>query len=318
MSYSNNPLLPKARAAAIRLLVEQKLLLTVAARRSGIHRTTLWRWKRKWLDRNRNVQFTNDNRPSRKPGTQFRLAACTWLVPTRSSRPHTSPTALPQGIVGRIVYWRERHNRCAVVIHAHCLADGLQVSLASVKRVLKRLRLLRPVSKWKRYRKPIPRPNAVYPGTLVQTDTVHMVNLVTKQRVYLYTLVDVYSRWAYSEYHEHLSQQVSYGFLQRAQTRAGFQFRCIQSDNGPEYGTWLKDALIAQGILLRHSRVRKPNDNAHIERFNRTIQEECLEHRFPKPEIIHNQLQDYLAYYNEERLHLSLQCATPASMLQRS
>ena len=48
MSYSNNPLLPKARGQAVRLVVEQKLPLAVAARKSGIHRSTLWRWCRAW------------------------------------------------------------------------------------------------------------------------------------------------------------------------------------------------------------------------------------------------------------------------------
>lgn len=102
------------------------------------------------------------------------------------------------------------------------------------------------------------------------------------------------------------------------QDRAGFQFRCIQSDNGPEFGRWLNDQLQARSIVLRHSRVRKPNDNAHIERFNRTIQEEGLERLLPKPGLIHKQLEDYLEYYNHERLHSSLQYRTPAEMLQRS
>ncbi len=58
MSYSSNPLLPKARAQAVRLVVEQRMPLTIAARRSGVHRTTLWRWLRKWRQLNQNVQLT--------------------------------------------------------------------------------------------------------------------------------------------------------------------------------------------------------------------------------------------------------------------
>lgn len=202
-------------------------------------------------------------------------------------------------------------------MHAHCKAEGTLVSLASVKRVLKRLDMLRPVSKWKRYRSPVPRPPAVAPGMLVQTDTIHLVHPLTKQRVYLYTLIDVYSRWVYTEYHDHISQKLSYEFLKRGQAYAGFRFQVVQADNGPEFGTWLKDTLASQGITLRHSRVRKPNDNAHIERFNRTVQEEGLRNRHPKPETIHHQLFEYLDYYNDHRLHLSLECKTPGSMLQR-
>jgi len=318
MSYSNNPLLPKARADAVRLIVEQGLPLTIAARKSGVHRSTLWRWKCKWLKINENVQLENFNRPTRSLGKQFRLAACRWSIPTLSSRPHYSPGALPKEIIDRIVYWRKQHERCAAIVHAHCLREGVVVSLSSVKRVLKRLNLLRPVSNWKRYRPHIHRPLALAPGDLVQTDTVHLVDWQTKQRVYLYTLIDIYSRWTYVEYHEHISQRISEAFLMRGEAKAGIKFKCIQSDNGPEFGRWLNDQLQAKGIVLRHSRVRKPNDNAFIERFNRTIQEEGLARRFPKPDLIHKQLEEYLEYYNQERLHSSLQYRTPAEMLQRS
>jgi transposase InsO family protein len=292
--------------------------LTIAARRSGIHRTTLWRWKHKWLEINQNVQLENFNRPTRAAGSQFRQAALKWLVPTLSSKPHSSPAALPNWIVERIVYWRQQHERCAAVVHAHLRREGVIVSLSSVKRTLKRLNLLRPVSKWRKYRPHIPRPLALSPGDLVQTDTVHLVNVATRQRVYLFTLIDVYSRWTYVEYHDHISQRISYEFLKRGENEAGFKFKCIQSDNGPEFGKWLNDQLKAKYIVLRHSRVHKPNDNAFIERFNRTIQEEGLDRRFPNPVLIHKQLEDYLAYYNTERLHSSLQYRTPAEMLQRS
>lgn len=50
MSYSSNPLLPKARADAVRLLVIEQLPVAVAARKSGIHRSTLWRWHKQWQE----------------------------------------------------------------------------------------------------------------------------------------------------------------------------------------------------------------------------------------------------------------------------
>lgn len=106
MSYSNNPLLPKARAEAVRLVVEQQMPLTVAARRNGINRTTLWRWKQRWLEVNEHVQLENYNRPSRKTGKVFRLAACRWVVPTLSSRPHAHPHAVTKQIVERITHYR--------------------------------------------------------------------------------------------------------------------------------------------------------------------------------------------------------------------
>ncbi len=40
--------------------------------------------------------------------------------------------------------------------------------------------------------------------------------------------------------------------------------------------SYFEDRLTSQGISIRHTRLGRPNDNAHIERFNRTFgKEEC-------------------------------------------
>lgn len=317
MSYSSNPLLPKARAAALRLVVEDNLPIVVAARKSGIHRVTLWRWYKQWQELNQNVQLTNANRPNRVAGSKFRLAACKWLIPTRSSRPHSCSHATAQSIVERIQYYRHRYGRCAVVVHAYCVREGTVVSLSTVRRVLRRLGLTNR-RKWKQYRAAMPRPYVNKPGDLVQTDTVHLYDHTTKQRTYLYTLVDVCTRWAYVEHHSYISQQLAAAVIRRGQAYAGFHFDCVQADNGPEFGKLFEELIQEQGTTVRHSRVRRPNDNAFIERFNRTIQEECTGSSSPVKQELQSKVLDWLAYYNDERLHLGLQCRTPLEVLQRS
>lgn len=317
MSYSSNPLLPKARADAVRLLVEQRLPVAVAARKSGIHRTTLWRWKRQWLALNQNIQFTNDNRPNRATGSKFRLTSCRWLIPTQSSRPHSCKHTTAAAVVERIRYYRQRYGRCAVIVHAYCIREGTLVSLSSVRRILTRLGLTTR-RKWKRgYRPPVSRPAAHKPGDLIQTDTVHLYDHTTKGRTYLYTLIDVYSRWSYSEHHTVLSQQLAASVIRRGQAYAGFHFAMVQADNGPEFGKHFEETLKANGTAVRHSRVRRPNDNAFVERFNRTIQEECTGSSSPVAQELQGKVLTYLAYYNDERLHLGIQCRTPREMLRR-
>jgi putative transposase len=134
----------------------------------------------------------------------------------------------------------------------------------------------------------------------------------------LYTVIDVYSRWAYAEYHTRLGQDIAAAVVTRAQAYAGFHFACVQADNGPEYSQEFESRLKAKGMVVRHSRVRRPNDNAFVERFNRTIQEECVGNTNAFSEELYSKVLTYLAYYNEERLHLGIQCRTPAEMLQRS
>lgn len=320
MSYSSNPLLPKARAEAVRLVVEHNMPITVAARRSGIHRSTLWRWLQSWQRLNEHVQLTNDNRPGRAQSgiSVFRLAACTWRIPTKSSRPHTCSHAVPAHVVSRITHYRQKYGRCATIVHAYCAQEGTLVSLSTVRRVLYRIGLV-VRRKWRRgYQPPITRPAATKPGELVQTDTVHLYDHTTKQRTYLYTLIDVYSRWAYAEHHQRLGQDIAAAVIRRGEAYAGFHFDMVQADNGPEFSAQFKRKLQLRNTTVRHSRVRRPNDNAHIERFNRTIQEECTGALNPVGLNLQSKVLAYLAYYNDKRLHLGIQCATPVSMLQRS
>jgi len=299
-------------------VVEDHVPIVVAARRSGIHRTTLWRWHKQWQELNSNVQLTNDNRPNRPVGNKFRLAACSWRIPTRSSRPHSCSHAVAAAVVERIRFYRRRYGRCAVIVHAYCRREGTHVSLATVRRVLSRLGLIAK-RRWKRgYRPPVARPQADQPGALVQTDTVHLYDHATKGRTYLYTLVDIYSRWSYVEHHGVLSQALAAAVVRRGQSYAGFHFAMVQADNGPEYGRHFEALLGADGSAVRHSRVRRPNDNAFVERFNRTIQEECTGSTSPVGLDLQSKVLTYLAYYNDERLHLGLQCKTPREMLQRS
>lgn len=95
MAYSTNPNLPKARATALRMLLVERMTLGVVANRCGVHRTTIWRWKQKWLRINKDRQLTNDNRPMRTPGKE-RLRTCTWTIPTTSAATPYTPARNPQ------------------------------------------------------------------------------------------------------------------------------------------------------------------------------------------------------------------------------
>lgn len=298
MSYSNNPLLPKARSWAVNLVVKEGLPPSVAARRAGVHRTTLWRWLKRWQE----LGYTGYVKP----------------LPTNSSRPHSHPKQLKKAVVERIVALRHELQRCAETIWYVLKREGVRVSLASVGRVLSRAGL---TSSWygapgKQRRKRIPRPHIKQPGDLVQLDAIHFVDWHTRKRCYVYTLIDLKSRWAFAAYSPRLGPDLSWYFVTAAWKAAGFPFTVIQTDNGSEFGNQFEGHLTRAGITQRRIRLGRKNDNAHIERFNRTIQDECLG-RWPDPGGIPDKLQDYLVFYNTKRLHLGIQGRTPAEMLRR-
>lgn len=224
---------------------------------------------------------------------------------------------MSEDVVSAIIKKRNGRRRCGQVVHKELERDGVKVSLSSVQRTLDRCGMLKKRSRWKRPHDATPRPQPTYAGALLQCDTVHIVTS-TKKRIYVYTLIDLYSRWAYAEVVPKIGAQPSVAFISRALQQAPFRFEMIQTDNGPEFSTWCTHGWHTLGIKHRHGRVRKSNDQAHVERFNRTIQEECLDlvaHSIPS---LRKALSLYLPYYNNERLHMGINYLTPREVLLSS
>jgi transposase InsO family protein len=215
---------------------------------------------------------------------------------------------------------RKTRRRCAQVIHAQLLREGISVSLSTVCRTLKRRGLIIPRSSHKKYHFSGERPRAEKPGFLVETDTIH-IYLDSKKRVYIFTLIDCFSRWAYARASTRLSARLALEFIREARGHAPFTFQCMQSDHGSEFSPRFTVPLQADGMRHRHIRVRKPNDNAHIERFNRTIQEdmqkEISQYKNNLP-LLNREIEKYLDYYNNQRLHMGINFQTPSEVLQRS
>ena len=238
-------------------------------------------------------------------------------IPTESSRPQHHPRALSDALAAKIIEVRKRRNRCAEVVHQELVNEGVAVSLSSVKRTLKRKGYLRERSLWKRWHSAFPRPVVEKPGDLVQIDTIH-VQIAPTLRFYVYTLIDLYSRFAYAKVTMRINTHQSLKFVEEAERYAPFKFGTIQSDHGPEFSSWFTEQIRVRGIAHRHSRVRQSNDNAHIERFNRTVQEECLDHVRKDFFAYKKALRNYLAYYNGRRLHMGIDLITPTQKLAGS
>jgi len=197
------------------------------------------------------------------------------------------------------------------VIHHLLQRDGVQVSLSSVKRTLKRHGMTR-YSKFKRWHVYPPRPVPENPGILVQMDTVHRV----RGGLYVYTLMDVMSRWAHAEAVERIGAGVSVSFVREGKTKLPFQIQTLQSDHGSEFSKWFTKQMIADGISHRHSHVRRPTDNGHLERFNRTLQEECLDRIPDTLSACQKEIPRYLERYNTERPHMGLDMKSPLDVVR--
>lgn len=287
MAYTTNEHMPRIRMEAVRLVKYRGWSTRQVARYTGYSQGVIVKWCKK----------------DPTGGWQ--------RIPTRSSRPHHHPKQLSRETIRGIVEKRYILKRSAEVVHKALTLEGTTVSVSSVKRTLDRMGLLNKRSPWKRYHAPTPRPFVEKPGDLVELDTIHMMK-TEKERMYIFTLLDVYSRWAYARAYERANVRAALDFLSRARRLAPFSFSYLQSDHGSEFSTSFTER---SGVAHRHSRVRMPNDNAHLERFNRTIQEECLDELPRDVRAINRKLPTYLHYYNNERFHFGLNLKTPAQVI---
>jgi transposase len=291
MAYTNNPNLPRVRYQAVELVKSGKSVREVARHFGFAHNTVL-----NWL--------------KRKPeyfGRQL-------VISTLSSRPDHHPDELSDEVIGQILNLRSERNQCAEILHHRLTTEsGTIVSLSSVKRVLKRFGISR-FSKWKKWHQYPPRPIPERPGLLVEIDSVH--EGTPEDRLSAYALIDVNSRWAYAEPSIRVNTWNTIKFVKRAEVEAPFTFQMIQTDHGSEFSKQLTKVIGYAGINHRHSRVRTPTDNGHVERFIRTLQDECL-HKIPRNfQIWKKEIPEFINYYNTKRPHMGLNFKTPMQVVR--
>lgn len=95
--------------------------------------------------------------------------------------------------------------------------------------------------------------------------------------------------------------------------------RSIRVDNGPEmtagvFAQWCHD----NQVRISYIQPGKPNQNAYIERFNRSYREEVLDpHIFSNLSQVRDLSWAWLITYNEERPHRSLGNIPPAEFKRR-
>ena len=286
MAYSSNPKLPKVRQEAARL-VNKGWSARKVGRYLGFHHTAVMEWVRR----------------SVKIGYH--------PIPTRSSRPKSHPRRLSLETENKILEIRRKHERYGKAIHKELENLGFKVSLSSVNRTLDRYGYLKKKSRWKRFHPHVERPQVLKRGDLIEMDTIHLM-INKKTRIYVYTLIDVYSRDVYAKACGHINSKLSLEFVREAEKILGFRFHMIQTDRGPEFGKWFVSQIKKSH---RYTRIGKPNDNAHIERLNRTLQEECLNKILREVHTINQALKEYLRYYKYERLHAGINFLTPAQVV---
>jgi transposase InsO family protein len=246
--------------------------------------------------------------------------------PKRVRRPQWSP-ALAQAVQElRARYPRWGKDKLAVLLRE----AGWRASVSTVGRILKDLKdrgaLKEPVVQAVTAKKrAVQRPYAVRkpkayqpqePGDLVEVDTVDLrpePGVAFKQ----FTARDVVSRWDVLEARSGATAKGAAAFLESLVERTPFPIRAIQVDGGSEFYADFEKACHLRAIRLFVLPPRSPKLNGHVERANRTHEEEFYElytgdWRLPP---LNRALQEWERVYNFERPHQALGYRTPAQFL---
>jgi transposase InsO family protein len=230
-----------------------------------------------------------------------------------SRRPHQSPTRLPEAAELQILRWRRRGWGAARI------AAQLQLGKGSVQRVLERAgenRLPRP------QRAPVQRYEKQRPGELLHLDIKFLPALRNARYDYEFAAVDDYSREAVAWITTEQTSLHATQFLEMVVSRLPYRIEAVMTDNGLAFSmkhafhsdrlTRFQQACRSLGIEHKLLRPYRPECNGKVERFFRTVDDECLNLQpLFTPKARSRALEEFVWFYNHQRPHLSLRGKTP-------
>jgi transposase InsO family protein len=204
------------------------------------------------------------------------------------------------------------------------IALALGIGHSSVHRVLvrhghNRLRWPEPKT-FRRYEKS-------RPGELVHVDLKYLYRWKNTQREYAFAAVDDFSREAVAQIRPARTSEDAAAFLERLVVALPYRIEAVMTDNDfiftmryachSDRQTRFQQACRSLGIEHWRARPRHPQSNGKVERFFRTLDDECFAvHRPRSSRTRMRVLEDFLKYYNQQRPHLSLHGLTPVQRRQ--
>lgn len=230
---------------------------------------------------------------------------------------------VPEGVEVYIIRERTEHPRLSKEKLATMMIDdlGITLSFSKVGRIMSDMKKRNVLPLYAKPRRASSgkkklRRNGFAPaqeGELIEIDTV--VTFVNGVRRYTLTAIDIFGRCAFAHTYKSASSRTAMEFLRMVQSMAPFAIQRIQTDNGSEFAKHFAAYLAESDIIHFHTYPRCPKMNSHIERFNRTIQEEYMYHHMQTLSVdldLFNQgLASWVKWYNEKRPHLSLGLLSP-------
>ena len=147
-----------------------------------------------------------------------------------------------------------------------------------------------------------------YPGHLVSLDTIERI--VNGCRRYVITFEDIYTRFGFAWATTSHASLAAKEFFDYCCKVFPFPIAFVLTDNGSEFAKHFAGELKQLHLIHYHTYPRTPKMNSHLERFNRTIQEEFIDYHAGEllnTHIFNRKLIEWLVWYNTERVHYAFQ-----------
>jgi transposase InsO family protein len=269
---------------------EAGIPLSVLSERHGIARPVLSRW---W------ARYRADDLSSLDP---------------RSRRPHRSPTRHPPSVREAIADVRD------FGWGAQRIADELGIGHGTVQRELERTRRNRVP---RVARQPVQRYEKSRPGELLHLDLKYLPALEQREE-FEYAAIDDFSREGVATIARDRSTAAATRFLEHVLAQLPYRVEAVMTDNDLVFTmryafhstrlTRFQQALKSAGIEHRLIRPRSPASNGKVERFIKTIDDECFGITQPQSSRARmGVLKLFLEYYNHARPHQSLGGVSPVT-----
>ena len=244
---------------------------------------------------------------------RYRPADLSSLEP-RSRRPLRSPTRHPQVVRDAIADARD------FGWGAQRIADELRIGHGTVQRELERTgrsRMPRAI------RRPVQRYEKSRPGELLHLDLKYLPALENRPE-FEFAAIDDFSREGLAAIARERSTVAATRFLEHVLAQLPYRVEAVMTDNDMMFTmryafysnrlTRFEQALKSAGIEHRLIRPRSPESNGKVERFIKTIDDECF--RITQPQSSRARvgvLRLFLEYYNHARPHQSLGGVSPVA-----
>ena len=137
-------------------------------------------------------------------------------------------------------------------------------------------------------------------------------------RRYMISAIDSTLKFSFSSCYSHLTSRAAKDFLTRLEVVYPLPIKSLQTDNGAEFLGDFDAYLKHKGIPHYFTYPRCPKINGCVERFNRTLKEEFINHNLHLIDDLprfREKLVDYLIFYNTERPHKTLGLKSPLDYL---